>query len=259
MSGIPPVGTDEIASRRGELAPSAFQLARVAAVAHVSSVRATGLRQWSAPLYLLGATLLFVAALVLWARRPSSAVTPVAPASSTAAPAPTWSAEAIVLRPPASLAADAGASIAGNDATKRIDAAFRLGASNDPAALHPLCECLSDDTEAEPLRLACASALARLRRAGTVACLNKHLGHWSPTLRAHVASTLRQLQEDFPQLERDLRARVRRLEDRMEIQAESGDRTAWVKLRADLVAARWELVDLQRQYELIGEVADAAP
>lgn len=211
------------------------------------------LREWSAPIALLGVTLLFVVALVVRAKGRAPPPLTTRPATSRSA-GPSPIAAAAILRPLPPAPSEEGAPIVKTDAAARIDAAWKLGTSNDPAALHPLCECLSDDVEEEAIRIACASALGRLRRAGTVACLTRHLDHWSPALRTHVRETLARFRDEFPTQEASLLAKVKNLENRVDVEAEIGDRASWLRVRAEWVAARWQLRDLQREYELLPEL-----
>ncbi|MEO7095852.1 MAG: HEAT repeat domain-containing protein, partial [Polyangiales bacterium] len=51
----------------------------------------------------------------------------------------------------------------------RTSAALSLGTSEDPKAVQPLCGCLGDKTETESVRVACAAALGKMKKAGAEA------------------------------------------------------------------------------------------
>jgi hypothetical protein len=71
----------------------------------------------------------------------------------------------------------------------RAQAALALGASNDEAALQPLCQALSDPSDA--VRTAVAAALGRLGRAGGVDCLKARLGaEPSPSVKAQIQKAM---------------------------------------------------------------------
>jgi hypothetical protein len=63
---------------------------------------------------------------------------------------------------------------AASDSRVRAATVLQLGATNDDAAVDPLCKELSDS--AEVVRIAAASALRRLGRASAVGCLKSRLG-----------------------------------------------------------------------------------
>lgn len=73
----------------------------------------------------------------------------------------------------------------------RMDAALKLGTSDDVEAVKPLCACLSDTTEVELVRVACAAALGKLNKAGCSDCLTKNANDSSAKVRAQVASALK--------------------------------------------------------------------
>lgn len=63
--------------------------------------------------------------------------------------------------------------LASDDFRVRTNAALALGATNDDAAVQPLCGALDDGSEV--VRQASAVALKRLMKSSSVACLKKHL------------------------------------------------------------------------------------
>lgn len=73
----------------------------------------------------------------------------------------------------------------------RIDAALKLGTSDDPDAVKPLCACLSDASEVELVRVACAAALGKLNKPGCSDCLSKNANDSSAKVKAQVASALK--------------------------------------------------------------------
>jgi hypothetical protein len=75
----------------------------------------------------------------------------------------------------------------------RIDAALKLGTSDDLAAVKPLCGCLGDKSEVEAVRVACAAALGKLKRPGSDECLKTHASTASPKLREQIAASLKSL------------------------------------------------------------------
>lgn len=70
----------------------------------------------------------------------------------------------------------------------RIDAALKLGTSDDADAVAPLCACLSDGSEVELVRVACAAALGKLNKPGRDECLSKNANDSSAKVKAQVAA-----------------------------------------------------------------------
>jgi hypothetical protein len=70
----------------------------------------------------------------------------------------------------------------------RIDAALKLGTSDDADAVAPLCGCLSDTSETELVRVACAAALGKLNKPGRNECLTKNANDTSAKVKAQVAA-----------------------------------------------------------------------
>lgn len=75
----------------------------------------------------------------------------------------------------------------------RVSAALDLGTSDDPKAVQPLCKCLSDKTETEAVRVACAAGLGKLKRPGSDTCLNGATGEKSKKVAEQVATSLKAL------------------------------------------------------------------
>jgi hypothetical protein len=73
----------------------------------------------------------------------------------------------------------------------RMDAALKLGTSDDPDAVKPLCACLSDTAEVELVRVACAAAIGKLNKPGCGDCLTKNANDSSAKVRAQVVSALK--------------------------------------------------------------------
>jgi hypothetical protein len=74
----------------------------------------------------------------------------------------------------------------------RVDAALKLGTSDDADAVKPLCACLDED-EVEAVRISCAAALGKLKKPGGDACLKEHASDKSSKVREQVATSLKAL------------------------------------------------------------------
>jgi hypothetical protein len=79
------------------------------------------------------------------------------------------------------------------DYRTRTTAALSLGTTDDVAAVKPLCECLGDDKEVESVRIACAGALGKLKKAGAEACLKEHVNHKNAKVKEQVAASIKAL------------------------------------------------------------------
>lgn len=75
----------------------------------------------------------------------------------------------------------------------RVDAALKLGTSDDAAGIKPLCTCLADQSETEAVRVACAAALGKLKKPGGDECLKKNEKDSSPKVREQVATSIKAL------------------------------------------------------------------
>lgn len=75
----------------------------------------------------------------------------------------------------------------------RVDAALKLGTSDDAEAVKPLCACLDDGSEAEAVRVACAAALGKLKKPGGDGCLKEHSSDKSSKVREQVSTSLKAL------------------------------------------------------------------
>ena len=75
----------------------------------------------------------------------------------------------------------------------RVDAALKLGTTDDADAVKPLCACLDDDAEVEAVRISCAAALGKLKKPGGDACLKDHASDKSSKVREQVATSLKAL------------------------------------------------------------------
>ncbi|MBL8716250.1 MAG: HEAT repeat domain-containing protein [Myxococcales bacterium] len=73
----------------------------------------------------------------------------------------------------------------------RIDAALKLGTSDDPAAVKPLCACLDDGSEVESVSIACAAALGKLKKQGVDVCLKKHENHSNKKVKEQVVTSIK--------------------------------------------------------------------
>lgn len=80
----------------------------------------------------------------------------------------------------------------------RVDAALKLGTSDDQAAVKPLCVCLDDQSEVEAVRVACAAALGKLKKEGTKQCLDKNAKDSSSKVREQVGTSLKALGGSAP-------------------------------------------------------------
>lgn len=80
-----------------------------------------------------------------------------------------------------------------SDFRVRVDAALKLGTSDDPAAVKPLCGCLGDQSEVEAVRVACAAALGKLKKPGGDECLKTNSKDSSSKVREQIASSLKAL------------------------------------------------------------------
>lgn len=80
-----------------------------------------------------------------------------------------------------------------SDFRVRVDAALKLGTSDDAAAVKPLCGCLGDQSEVEAVRVACAAALGKLKKPGGDGCLKEHVGDKSSKVREQVTTSLKAL------------------------------------------------------------------
>ena len=80
-----------------------------------------------------------------------------------------------------------------SDFRVRTSAALSLGTSDDPKAVQPLCGCLGDKTETESVRVACAAALGKLKKAGSDVCLKAATGDKSKKVSEQVATSLKAL------------------------------------------------------------------
>lgn len=75
----------------------------------------------------------------------------------------------------------------------RVDAALKLGTSDDPEAVKPLCACLDDGSEVETVRVTCAAALGKLKKPGGDTCLKEHSSDKSSKVREQVTTSLKAL------------------------------------------------------------------
>jgi len=75
----------------------------------------------------------------------------------------------------------------------RVDAALKLGTSDDPAGVKPLCGCLGDQSETEAVRVACAAALGKLKKPGGDECLKSNSKDSSAKVREQVGTSLKAL------------------------------------------------------------------
>ncbi len=75
----------------------------------------------------------------------------------------------------------------------RVDAALKLGTSDDAAGIKPLCTCLADQSETEAVRVACAAALGKLKKPGGDECLKKNEKDSSAKVREQVATSIKAL------------------------------------------------------------------
>lgn len=75
----------------------------------------------------------------------------------------------------------------------RVDAALKLGTSDDPQGIKPLCGCLGDQSETEAVRVACAAALGKLKQPGGDECLKKNASDSSAKVREQVTTSLKAL------------------------------------------------------------------
>jgi hypothetical protein len=80
-----------------------------------------------------------------------------------------------------------------SDFRVRVDSALKIGTSDDPAGIKPLCTCLQDQTETEPVRVACAAALGKLKHPGGDECLKKHTNDSNSKVKEQVATSLKAL------------------------------------------------------------------
>jgi len=80
-----------------------------------------------------------------------------------------------------------------SDFRVRLDAALKLGMSDDAAAVKPLCGCLDDGSEVEAVRVSCAAALGKLKKPGGDTCLNEHKSDKSSKVREQVTTSLKAL------------------------------------------------------------------
>ncbi len=74
----------------------------------------------------------------------------------------------------------------------RTQAALALGASDDPAALAPLCEGLNDASDS--VRSAAAAAVGKLKNPAGATCLRRHLGESNGGVRAVIERSLKTLE-----------------------------------------------------------------
>lgn len=75
----------------------------------------------------------------------------------------------------------------------RLDAALKLGTSDDATAVKPLCQCLDDGSEVEAVRVACAAALGKLKKPGGDTCLKDHSSDKSSKVREQVQTSIKAL------------------------------------------------------------------
>lgn len=75
----------------------------------------------------------------------------------------------------------------------RVDAALKLGTSDDPQGVKPLCLCLADQSETEAVRVACAAALGKLKHPGGDECLKKNDKDSSAKVREQVGTSIKAL------------------------------------------------------------------
>lgn len=75
----------------------------------------------------------------------------------------------------------------------RVDSALKIGTSDDPAGIKPLCQCLADQSETEAVRVACAAALGKLKKPGGDECLKKHSSDSNSKVREQVGTSLKAL------------------------------------------------------------------
>jgi hypothetical protein len=80
----------------------------------------------------------------------------------------------------------------------RIDAALKLGTSDDPAAVKPLCASLDDQSEVEAVRIASAAALGKLNKPGADECLKNNAKDSSAKVREQVATSLKAIGGSAP-------------------------------------------------------------
>jgi hypothetical protein len=79
-----------------------------------------------------------------------------------------------------------------SDFRVRTQAALALGASEDPAALAPLCEGLNDASDS--VRSAAAAAVGKLKNPAGAACLKRHLGESNGSVRAVIERSIKALE-----------------------------------------------------------------
>lgn len=75
----------------------------------------------------------------------------------------------------------------------RIDAALKLGTSDDAGAVKPLCSALGDQSEVEAVRVAAAAALGKLKKPGGDECLKSNASDGSSKVREQVKTSLKAL------------------------------------------------------------------
>lgn len=80
----------------------------------------------------------------------------------------------------------------------RVDAALKLGTSDDPNGVKPLCTCLGDQSETEAVRIACAAALGKLKHPGGDVCLKANASDSSPKVKEQVGTSLKALGGSSP-------------------------------------------------------------
>jgi hypothetical protein len=85
-----------------------------------------------------------------------------------------------------------------DDFRVRTKAALSLGTSNDGSAVKPLCSCLDDGSEVESVRVACAAALGKLKKAGSDTCLKSHASDSSSKVKEQVNASLKSLGGSIP-------------------------------------------------------------
>ncbi len=80
----------------------------------------------------------------------------------------------------------------------RIDAALKLGTSDDAGAVKPLCTALGDQSEVEAVRVAAAAALGKLKKPGGDECLKSNAQDSSAKVREQVKTSLKALGGSAP-------------------------------------------------------------